>query len=181
MPFDPSKPFEVESTRPAKPMSDTQSNAALFADRMREANKILLDRGVDYEGASVPGNMLESAEGWPGIGAIANSMQTDRYQSYEQARRDFVNAVLRKESGAAISEGEFSNAVKQYFPRIGDSDTTVEQKRRNRETAIEGLTRAAGPLYKPGTHAPSMLPAASSAPQSAPKKPKYIVEPVGEN
>ena len=57
----------------------------------------------------------------------------------EQSQRDFVNAVLRRESGAAISNSEFDNARQQYFPQIGDDDKVIEQKRRNRELATRGI------------------------------------------
>jgi hypothetical protein len=42
-------------------------------------------------------------------------------QKYDQAKADFINAQLRRESGAAIAQSEFSNADKQYFPVPGDT------------------------------------------------------------
>lgn len=66
-------------------------------------------------------------------------------QQVEQAQRNFVNALLRKESGAAISPGEFDNARRQYFAQPGDSPQVLEQKRANRETAINALRVQAGP------------------------------------
>lgn len=41
-----------------------------------------------------------------------------RFQQYEQAKTNFVNAVLRRESGAKISDEEFDSAEKQYFVQI---------------------------------------------------------------
>jgi hypothetical protein len=38
-------------------------------------------------------------------------------QSQKQAEQNFINAILRKESGAAISPSEYKNAEKQYFPQ----------------------------------------------------------------
>ena len=66
-------------------------------------------------------------------------------QKIEQAQRDFVYAVLRPESGAVVSEGEFENARKQYFPQPGDSEEVIRQKRDNRKTEIAGLGVIAGP------------------------------------
>ena len=125
-----------------QPLTESQSNAALFAARAKESQKIINDIGTDY---SVPGLNAKRAVEWlPGIGAAANSMLSDNQQSVEQAQRDFVNAVLRKESGASISPQEFQNAQKQYFPQTGDSKTTIEQKNSNRNTAIAGLEVASG-------------------------------------
>ena len=69
-------------------------------------------------------------------------------QQVEQAQRNFVNAILRQESGAAIADSEFANAQKQYFPQPGDSKQVILQKKQNRETAIAGLQVMAGPAMK---------------------------------
>ena len=50
-------------------------------------------------------------------GVAPEFMKTTDRQKYEQAQRDWVNANLRKESGAVISDSEFANASKQYFPQ----------------------------------------------------------------
>ncbi|MGB0855392.1 MAG: hypothetical protein ACPGSI_18995, partial [Pikeienuella sp.] len=52
--------------------------------------------------------------------------------------------ILRRESGAVISDEEFENANVQYFPVPGDSPEVIAQKRRNRENAIEGLRIGSG-------------------------------------
>ena len=72
-------------------------------------------------------------------GALTNWTQDSGQQRVEQAQRDFINAILRRESGAAIAESEFSNARKQYFPQAGDSKAVIEQKARNRQLAIDGI------------------------------------------
>jgi hypothetical protein len=73
-----------------------------------------------------------------------NYALTPEYRQYDQAKRDFVNAILRQESGAVIADSEFANAEKQYFPQPGDDPATIEQKRRNRETAIKAIREASG-------------------------------------
>jgi hypothetical protein len=74
-----------------------------------------------------------------GLGWAANWTQSPEQQQVEQAQRDFVNATLRKESGAAISNSEFDNARRQYFPQPGDDKTVIEQKRKNRELSTRGM------------------------------------------
>jgi hypothetical protein len=37
-----------------------------------------------------------------------NVLQSSEYQQYDQAKRDFLTAVLRKESGATILDSEFA-------------------------------------------------------------------------
>lgn len=124
-----------------KPMTEGQSNAALYADRMRNSEPIILDNSVAGQ------NTFDKIKAQvPGVG---NYLVSEGFQKYDQARRDFINATLRRESGAVISDAEFDNANKQYFPQPGDSDAVLKQKAENRRIAIEGISRAAGPSYKP--------------------------------
>jgi hypothetical protein len=75
-------------------------------------------------------------------------MLSSNQQAVEQAQRNFVNAVLRQESGAVISDAEFENAKKQYFPQPGDDKKVIEQKRANRKAAIVGFKRIAGKAWE---------------------------------
>lgn len=61
-----------------------------------------------------------------------------------QARVEFITAILRRESGASISVGEFANAEKQYFPQPGDPPEVIKQKQEARERTIEGVRFQAG-------------------------------------
>lgn len=75
--------------------------------------------------------------------------KSDEYKQIEQAQRDFLNATLRRESGAAIAESEFKNAQLQYFPQPGDTPEVVKQKQKNREmqfAKIEALQKDAKTL-----------------------------------
>lgn len=120
-----------------KPISDTQAQATGFALRATEAeddlNKVLqkvLDKGaVGFTQESLSPNILRSAE----------------FQQFDQAKRNFVSAVLRKESGAAISPAEYEGEAIKYFPQPGDSKEVIEQKKRARGQAINNLKFAAGP------------------------------------
>ena len=140
-----------------KPMTEGQSNAALYADRMRNSEPTIIENSAagqntfDKMKAQVPG--------------VGNYLVSEGFQKYDQARRDFINATLRRESGAVISDAEFDNANKQYFPQPGDSADVLKQKEQNRRVAMEGISRAAGPGYKPQTPAQPQ-----AAPQSMPDR-----------
>lgn len=79
---------------------------------------------------------------------LPNMLQPGTLQQQNQAERNFVNAVLRRESGAVINPSEFANAEKQYFPRSGDSKETLAQKARNRQTVIESFKNLSGPAWQ---------------------------------
>lgn len=129
-----------------KPLTEVQGKAALFGARAAEADKVLTEMEGKYSRVGLAAK--QGAEGTWGVGgmlgAAGNAMLSDNAQKVQQAQNDFVNAVLRQESGAAISQSEFDNARKQYFPVPGDSPAVVVQKARNRRTAILGFKNIAG-------------------------------------
>ena len=88
------------------------------------------------------------AEGVP-FGGLERFAMTDEYRSFLQAKTNFVTAVLRKESGAAISSEEFTNEDKKYFPQPGDKQELIDQKRQARILAIDTLRMSAGRAIQP--------------------------------
>lgn len=126
-------------------MTEMQSNANLFGTRAAESNRILQRLEGKYSPLGI--QFQESmVGGLPGVSYVANKAMSPETQQAAQAQRDFVTAILRKESGAAISASEFDNARKQYFDQPGDSPQVKAQKAQNRQTAIQGIQAAAGPL-----------------------------------
>ena len=125
--YAPKKPVE-------KPLNDAQSKAALFGARMAEADSVLGELAGTGTTTSIPGQRAGF-----GVGAAINVVSSAKQQQLGQAKRDFVNAVLRRESGAVISDSEFDNAEKQYFPQVGDGPEVKAQKASNRAIAIRGV------------------------------------------
>lgn len=130
-----------EASAANKPLTQDQATAATYADRAHEANAVIDKHGAT-QGTSVKGRALDEVPG-------GNFMQSGDFQKNSQAERNFVNAILRKESGSAINPSEFDSAAKQYFPQPGDTADVIAQKAVNRSTVINGLRREAGPSYKP--------------------------------
>jgi hypothetical protein len=151
------KPLQGKAA--TKNLTEGQAKANLFGSRMLEADRILNELEGKYNPLAV--NAKVAAAETPIVGGLAgwagNAMLGESGQQAEQAQRDFINAVLRRESGAVISEPEFKNAAKQYFPQQGDSKAVLDQKRRNRQLAIKGMEaeipggfRSAPTLTSPG-------------------------------
>lgn len=124
-----------------KTPSEGQQNSSLFGQRADEANQ-QLDKILS-------GGLDPTTVGTGSQSFLPNILQGSGMQSFEQAKRNFINAVLRKESGAAISPSEHKEANRQYFPSIGDKPEVLEQKKINRQTAIDGLNKMAGQLASP--------------------------------
>lgn len=128
-------------------LTGEQSNAVAFGARALDAQNML--RQLEAAGTKNTNPVYRAVSGLPvvggALGGAANFFNSDQQQSYEQAKRNFVSAILRKESGAAIADSEFANEEKKYFPQTGDSPATIEQKARARDLAIEAIKAQAGP------------------------------------
>jgi hypothetical protein len=74
-----------------------------------------------------------------------NFLRTPEAQRYRAAQREFTEARLRKESGAAIPVHEYETDAKMYFFQPGDSLDVLAQKRRARQSVIAGVAAEAGP------------------------------------
>lgn len=119
-----------------KEPNQTQYQDALYARRMEQASSVidqLADTGY---------NRASTVQGLKTY--LPRQLQGEELKKQEQAERNFVNAVLRKESGAAISPTEFESASLQYFPRAGDTPDVLAQKKQNRDQAVAGIRAAAG-------------------------------------
>lgn len=129
-----------------KPMTEDQGKATGYGMRAATSHEII--NTIGDSGKVQPGILKRMASSIPfygeEAGTVMNWTQSPKQQQVEQAQRDFVNAVLRRESGAVISPAEFDNATKQYFPQPGDSQEVIKQKQFNRENAIQALEVGSG-------------------------------------
>jgi hypothetical protein len=130
-------------------MTESQSNATAYGMRMKEANAILDDlskkgvlKGAVIEGTPLIGGALGQA--LPSVLGGTSAAQ----QQVNQAKSNFITAVLRKESGAVISDSEFDREDKKYFPQINDNAAVIKQKENARKLAIKAIEVQAGPGAK---------------------------------
>jgi hypothetical protein len=120
--------------------TEVQAKAEIFANKMEQSNKSI----SDSIGTSLSGKI---ASGLP----LGNYVQTPEYQKYKQASSNFITALLRQESGAAISKTEFDRYEREYMPQPGDGKEVLAQKAEARRVAIDGMKKGAGPGYKSPT------------------------------
>lgn len=66
-------------------------------------------------------------------------LQSPEYQGAEQAGLEFLAALLRKDSGGAITPDENATYGKIYLPQPGNPPSVIEQKRAARERAMDAL------------------------------------------
>jgi len=151
--------FEQELT--GGKLTEAQGNATAFGMRMKESNQLIND--LEKKGVTNTGIVRSTIGGIVGMTPfVGEKMQqgvqsgmnvlpgalggpSPEQQQVDAARKNFITAVLRKESGAAISPTEFYTESQKYFPQPGDSKEVISQKRNARETAIKAMEIQAGP------------------------------------
>ena len=176
----------VEGFTPApkegKPLTESQAKATLFGMRAQAAHDIATQI---EESSNEVGTLKQAAkDAVPG----GNYITSSDMQRYNQAKKEFINAaVLRQDSGAAITASEYEKYNSVYFPQPGDSKETIAQKAASRETAVQGLAVGAGEsgkkaqlrvqgatIQRPATKRGSMGTAAGFAPpKGAPAGTKF--------
>ncbi|HYV87510.1 MAG TPA: hypothetical protein VFA91_02965 [Candidatus Polarisedimenticolia bacterium] len=131
-------------------MTQEQGNSNLFAGKM-EIAKNMLDPETEKKGLDPVWNRVERYGGW-----LGNTMVLPNdYKQYQTAKDAFLNAFLRRVSGATVHDAEYYREEKVYFPQPGDDAKRIEYKRQLRDDAIMRMKQQVGPGYKPPPLPPS--------------------------
>ena len=119
----------------SKPLSGNEGKATGFFMRADASNQVITEleeTGTEF-GQWVLGKI-----------PLTNWARSPDFQRLDAAKRDWISAVLRLESGAAIAASEFDNYDKAYFPQVGDSAAVLSQKRTTRNLIAQTLKVQAG-------------------------------------
>lgn len=133
-------------TAPPRQFSGEQSKAAGFANDAitSEANVERLMSPVAEPGQPAPKPFDPTGnDGW----AMSNYTASPEYQQYQQAKSNWGMAVLRQESGGAITPDEGLAYAETFFPKFGDDPETVKQKKDQRAQKVRGVVAASGGAY----------------------------------
>jgi len=117
----------------------SQYEASTYGIRMSNTEKVMT--GLDAEGFDRTTITLSLLNKAPEL------IKSGRLKRYVQAQRSFINATLRRESGAAIAQSEFDNAEAQYFPQVNDPPELLAQKKENRLVVQAAMRAEAGPAW----------------------------------
>lgn len=126
----------ASSSSSGKPPSDAERKVYGFYTRAQDAEK-------NVQNALQQGDINYFAQG-----ILPNFAQSSQYQQYKQGSESWIKAVLRQESGAAISPGELDSYFKTFFPQSGDSTQVIAQKAASRQSAMASLAQESGSLYQ---------------------------------
>jgi len=70
---------------------------------------------------------------------VGNYLKSKEYQQAEQAGREWMMSILRKDTGAAITKEEESIYGDMYLPRPGDDKAVLTQKKAARQRATQAI------------------------------------------
>ena len=123
------------SAKPKKAYTEVQSKAGEFAYRMAGVSPKLSE--VEARDDFDPSMVTHPA-------AAAFSQTAKEYRNY---MREWIAGLLRKDTGAAVTDSEFNLYGSTYFPVPGDTDAQVVAKRNARERAFKGVRAASQGFY----------------------------------
>ena len=129
-------------------LNQSQVTGLTYSGRMAQADEIIsANEGEGTNFWSRVGTVIAGDNGL--LNLLINPNYSDEYRSLLQAERNFINAVLRRESGAVINPSEFANARLQYMPQPGDDADTLAQKAANRRLATMLMGQGVTPGFDP--------------------------------
>lgn len=94
--------------------------------------------------------LLQYSDNFAGnFGALGRVFQDSDYQQADRAAREVLAVILRKDTGAAVTNEEFKMYTPMYIPQPGDKPETLAAKRAAREqffTAMQDGMGTAAPI-----------------------------------
>lgn len=122
-----------------KPFTEGQSKDVVYSTRARGALEVL-----DPIAGSLTNRGDRAAEYDP-TGFARGAVQSDEFQIAKNAGDEFLQAILRKDTGAAITPAEQALYGVTYLPQPGDSPALIESKQQARARAVAAIEGGMSP------------------------------------
>lgn len=102
--------------------------------------KSMIDKGYDPTSASWVNKYLAGT-------TIGNLAMTEEDQVFVGAVEQMINAIARRETGAAITEFERKDFFNRYMPVAGDKPSRIKQKQKALERQFKSIRGQSGSVY----------------------------------
>lgn len=141
-------------TRSWVPLKAPEGGASIRAPgkltEQQSKDLVYYNRGLQAMETFGDGAALTGAEGLAGatigqIPVVGNYAKSKEFQMAEQAGRNYLASILRKDTGAAITANEEKIYGEVFLPRPGDDPATIKQKAEARKQAIDAIRDGLGP------------------------------------
>jgi hypothetical protein len=164
---------EPRAAGTTRPPTGAQNRALNFYNRMQDALGTIeaTESQLNDKDRALIGNI--PANGWLESGAFL--LLSDAGKSYSRAMKQFTEARLRKDSGAAVPANEYVSDLRTYGARVGDTPASAAERLRGRRETAESVAFEAGPAFEAfygepfrrGMLTPSTAPAEAQTGRSA--------------
>lgn len=123
---------------PTADLNVSESQGISFYRRMYSANTELSNPKLEEA-------LTQFTDKFAGnFGGVGRLFQDADYQVADRAAREFLAAILRKDTGAAITNEEFRMYGPMYLPMPGDKPELIKAKRRAREEILKAMEMGLG-------------------------------------
>jgi hypothetical protein len=119
-------------------LTEQQSKDLVYYDRGSQALAMLDEIGADALAST--SDALKSK-----VPVVGNMMVSEKFQQAQQAGSNFLASILRKDTGAAITENEQEIYGRVFLPRPGDGPAVLSQKTAARRQAMDAIRNGLGP------------------------------------
>jgi len=123
-----------------------QTKDALWAERMARAEITMRGNiGTPDKPTYDPGRKANAF--WPDDMPVLNLANSQKWREYQSGAREWIAALLRKDTGAAVTDTEWKLYFPTYFPQPGDGPEVQRQKLERRVAEARKLRASSGPAF----------------------------------
>lgn len=125
--------------------TEGERKAAVLLQRL-DGSLAQLEAAVrENPSADSPSVVAEIGRSLPFVGEVAaNALNTSERQRVEAAQLDILDAALTLGTGAAYTREQLEGYRRSFFPQIGDSAATIQDKTSRLQNVIQAARLAAG-------------------------------------
>lgn len=160
------KPARVSEGASEKAPTDGAKQTVAFAYRTMQANSrltSLADRGV-FKPQTPTAQLFDRDRN--GVVRIVTKSPTDR--QFLQAAKEWLTPVLRRDTGAAVTDEELASYMDIFIPKFEDDQATLRQKAEARLDTMRALVDQEGALYRQRYGEPRFSSKYPQAPKAGP-------------
>lgn len=128
------KPTRVSEGPSEKALTDGERNSASLFTAALAGNERL--NGLAKAGIFKPQTATDTLFQTDKNGVLRLVARTETDRRFVQAAKEFLAPILRKDTGAAVTDTELQFYMDTYIPRFEDSPAVLKQKAEARDTAL---------------------------------------------
>ena len=162
------KPSAIGGEKPNKPLTEYQGKAVEYLNAAFSGNDRLND--LAKSGLYKPTTPTDSLFSREKDGTVRFIGRSEKDRQFIQAAKEWLAPILRKDTGAAVTDGEVQQYMDIYIPRFEDPTSVMFQKAQARDAKMRALYGANKAAYDQTFGAPARWQVLTD-PRGGPQKP----------